>query len=170
MSSKDPEHPRSLRQKQSSNNESQGAARPPGGMFRQMRTLIAIQQLGMLSAMSMWVQQQPGFTLVGQVSDIESLLDQAEETQPDLVLLDWELHGQPGSDLITALHALDSQPKVVVLSVKLEAEETAMAAGADAFASKRDPPKRLLAALHRMRLEKDAEAPKWKDHNGSQGL
>ena len=125
-----------------------------------MRILIAIHDMGLLSALRMWIGEQAGFTLIGEASDMESLLDQAEETQPDLVLLDWELRGQPGSDLITALHALDSQPKVVVLSVKLGAEETAMAAGADAFAAKGDPPKRLLVVLQRMRLERDAEAPK----------
>ena len=122
-----------------------------------MRILMAIRNKSLLSALGRWIEAQPGFTPVGEVSDVESLLDQAEETQPDLVLLDWKLHGQPGSDLITALHALDSWPKVVVLSVKLEAEETALAAGADAFAVIGDPPKRLLDALHRMRLERDSE-------------
>ena len=125
-----------------------------------MRILIAIHDMGLLSALRMWIGEQAGFTLIGEASDMESLLDQAEETQPDLVLLDWELRRPPGSDLIAALHALDSGPKVVVLSVKLGAEETAMAAGADAFAAKGDPPKRLLVVLQRMRLERDAEAPK----------
>ena len=54
---------------------------------------------------------------------------------------------------------LYSKPKVVVLSVKLEAEKMAMAAGADAFALVGDPPSRLLDALHRMRLERDDEVP-----------
>ena len=102
----------------------------------------------------------PEFTQVGRVRDIESLLDQTEETQPDLVLLDCELAGPLAADLISALHGLDSQPKVVVLSIKREAEEAALAAGADAFAVEGDPPEYLSVVLHRMRLERDDDLPK----------
>ncbi len=112
---------------------------------------MAVHHRRLLSALSIWIKERPEFTLVGEVSDVKSLLDQAGETQPDLVLLDWELPGPPAADLISALHGLDSQPKVVVLSIEPEAEETALAAGADAFAVKGDPPERLLVVLHQMR-------------------
>ena len=73
-----------------------------------MRILIAVHYRRLLSALGIWIKERPEFTLVGEVSDVESLLDQAGETQPDLVLLDWELPDQAGSDLIGALHGLDS--------------------------------------------------------------
>ena len=39
--------------------------------------------------------------------------------------------------------------KVIVLSGRLEARQTALMAGADAFVSKNDPPAHLLAAIRR---------------------
>jgi DNA-binding NarL/FixJ family response regulator len=122
-----------------------------------MRILIAVYFRPLLSALGAWIKELTEFTLVGAVSDAESLLEQAEATQPDLVLLDWELRITPTADLIAALHALHSRPKVLVLSIRLENEETALAAGADAFMVKGDPTRRLLTTLQQMKLEIEAE-------------
>ena len=122
-----------------------------------MRILAAVYYEPLLSALSAWIEECTKFTLAGAVRDAQSLLEQAEATQPDLVLLDWELRSPPTADLIASLHALDSQPKVVVLSLRLEAEQTALAAGADAFFVKGDPPERLLTALNQMKIEIEAE-------------
>ena len=122
-----------------------------------MRVLVAAYYEPLLAALSAWIEEYAEFTLVGAVRDAESLLEQAEETQPDLVLLDWELRITPTADLIASLRALDSQPKVVVLSLRLEAEQTVLASGADVFLVKGDPTRRLLAALQRMELEIEAE-------------
>ncbi len=48
---------------------------------------------------------------------------------------------------MSALHSLGCHLKVIVLSGHLEACEEALAAGADAFVSKRDPPEQLLTTL-----------------------
>jgi DNA-binding NarL/FixJ family response regulator len=53
-----------------------------------------------------------------------------------------------GQRLLSALHSADYHLKVIALSGHLEAREEALAAGADAFVSKGDPPERLLTTLH----------------------
>lgn len=113
---------------------------------RQMRILIADNDRRVRSALYMLLKQEPGLT-VQESSDLGGLAAQVRSFKPDLVLLDWELPGRPAAALLLALDALSSRPKVMVLSRRSESETEALAAGADAFASKTDPPEELLAAL-----------------------
>jgi DNA-binding response OmpR family regulator len=83
---------------------------------------------------------------------MEGLASEILEFQPDVVLLDWELPGRPAAALLFALHGVEAKPKVIVMSVRPEAEAAALEAGADAFVSKGDWPERLLDALRRLSL------------------
>jgi CheY-like chemotaxis protein len=71
-------------------------------------------------------------------------------THPDLILLDWELPGLPKIGSMTGLQNVYPNLLVIVLSGRPEVRQKALAAGADAFVSKADPPERLLAVLHSM--------------------
>ena len=99
-----------------------------------------------------------GYSVDSVSSGAEALERLAAEPAPDLVLLDWELPGLQATDpstlstgsgqsLLSALHSLGCHLKVIALSGHVEAREEALAAGADAFVSKGDPPERLLTAL-----------------------
>ncbi len=112
-----------------------------------MRIFLADDEEKVCSALQMVFNQEPGMSVVGQASQVGTLLMKIQLTQPDVVLLDWELPGQPTADLLSAIHALTSRPKVIVLSSWLEVEPIALTAGADTFISKGDPPERLLSTL-----------------------
>ncbi len=112
-----------------------------------MRVLLADGQRKVCSALRLLLEQEPGLSVVGEVTDMDSLLAELDETRPDLLLLDWGLPGLCTADLPAALSACYPRPKVVVLSVRPEEQCAALAAGADAFVSKCNPPERLLAAL-----------------------
>jgi DNA-binding NarL/FixJ family response regulator len=120
-----------------------------------MRVLIADDQPQVRSALRLLLKQEPGVTVVGEAEDTQQALELAAGQRPDLVLLDWELPGpwaaQPlknaGQHLLPALRARCPQVKVVALSGRPEARQAALAAGADAFVSKGDPPERVLAAV-----------------------
>jgi DNA-binding NarL/FixJ family response regulator len=120
-----------------------------------VRVLIADDQPQVRSALRLLLGQEPGVTVVGEAEDAEQALKLATGRQPDLVLLDWELPGRPAADasagtgqrLLPALRARRPCLKVVALSGRPEARRAALAAGADAFVSKGDPPEQLLAAL-----------------------
>ena len=112
-----------------------------------MRVLLADDQTKVRSALRLLLEQQPGLSVVGEAAEAEDLLAQVEATQPDLVLLDWELPGLRTDDRLSALRTLCPQLKVIALSGQPEARRAALAAGADAFVSKGDPPERLLAAV-----------------------
>jgi len=117
-----------------------------------MRVLIADDQIEVRWALRMLLQEESGLTLIGEVTKTEELLTRAQATQPDLILLDWELPGHPSSLLLTILHKLLSRPRVIALSGRPEAQRAALAAGVDAFVSKADPPERLLITLRTMSL------------------
>jgi DNA-binding NarL/FixJ family response regulator len=109
---------------------------------------VADDQSKVRYALRVLLGQQPGMNVVGEATDAEELLTQARAESPDLVLVHWGLHGLVGCDLVPALRQINDDLRVVALSARPEARCAALAAGADAFVFKADPPDRLLAAIH----------------------
>ena len=115
-----------------------------------MRILLADDEQPVRSALRLILEQHLGLRVVGEAAKAEELLHLVKTVKPDLILLDWELPSL-GIRLLPALHALCPYLKIIVLSGRLEAAASALAAGADAFVSKGDPPERLLSALHALK-------------------
>lgn len=121
----------------------------------QVRVFLADDQAKVRSALRLLIDQEPGLQVVGEAAEAEELLAQVKATNPDLILLDWELpdHAAPhspvgsGCRLLSHLHIYYPGLRVIVLSGQLEARQASLAAGADAFVSKGEPPERLLATL-----------------------
>ena len=112
-----------------------------------MRVLLADSQSRVRFALCSLLEEQPGLVVVGEAADCQALLAQVKAACPDLVLLDWDLPGMGGLDLLAALHRLCPGLHVIALSSRPEAEQEALAAGARAFVSKAGPPEPLLAAI-----------------------
>jgi len=113
-----------------------------------MRVLLADDQSKVRSALRLVLEQQPGIHVLGEAVDTTGLLGWVKATRPDLVLLDWELPGLEANSLLPTLRQLCPHLKVIALSGRPEARGAALAAGADAFVSKGDPPEQLLAAVN----------------------
>ncbi len=116
-----------------------------------MRVLIADDRPQVRSALRLLLEQGSGVTVVGEAVDMEQALELTAGQRPDLVLLDWELPGQDGDAVLARLRAVRPGLVVIALSGRPEARRAALAAGADAFVSKGDPPERLLAAVDECR-------------------
>lgn len=112
-----------------------------------MRVLLADDQPEVRSALRLLLEQEPGLTVVAEVAEALELSALVKETCPDMVLLDWELPGQPSADILLTLRSFCPSMTVVVLSVRPEARSAALLAGADAFVSKGDPPEQLLVTV-----------------------
>ena len=131
-----------------------------------MNVLIADDQPQVRSALRLLLGHEPGMTVVGEADDVERTLELAARQRPDLVLLDWELPGLPaagpstngGQHLLLALRARCPGTKGVALSGRPEARQAALAAGADGFVSKGDPPEQLLAAMEDCRDDQSRHA------------
>lgn len=113
-----------------------------------MRVLLADGQTRVRSALRLALEQNSLIGMVDEVTDAESLLADVATLCPDLLLLDWELPGQTAGELLPTLRQLCPHLYVIALSGHPEAGQAALAAGADAFFSKTNPPDRLLVALN----------------------
>jgi DNA-binding NarL/FixJ family response regulator len=112
-----------------------------------MRILLADDQPKVRLGLRLLLEQEQDMMVVGEATDSRSLLTQVEESQSDLVLLDWSLQDSTAAEQLAALRQVCPKVAVIVLSAEPGAEEAALAAGADSFVSKADPPEQLLVAI-----------------------
>jgi DNA-binding NarL/FixJ family response regulator len=136
-----------------------------------MRILLADSQPKVRFGLCVLLERQPGLKVMGEATNAEELLAQVEADCPDLVLLSWGLPGfakvapsagrrgepvaytepsrsEPSKQgLLSALRRACPGLFVIILSGRPEVRRAALAAGADAFVCKCDPPERLLAAI-----------------------
>jgi DNA-binding NarL/FixJ family response regulator len=84
--------------------------------------------------------QQPGVTVVAEAATAVEAQQAARLLQPDLVLVDLELPGEPLPRLIRFLHALTRPPAVVVMAWDDgdEYRQAALRAGATCCVSRRE--------------------------------
>ena len=115
-----------------------------------MDIVLASQEHDLRLALEMLFREQPGAYVVGTASHADALLALIQTARPDLVLLDWDLPGQPLAEVLAQVQSADCIPKIIVLSKDGEARGAALAAGADAFVIKGDPPKQLLVAFRQV--------------------
>jgi DNA-binding NarL/FixJ family response regulator len=112
-----------------------------------MRILLADAQTRVRFALRVLLERQSGFEVVGEATSAEDLLARAAVSCPHVVLLDWNLAGTAGARLLLALRRDCPDVAIIVLSGRPEASRAALAAGADAFVSKGNPPEHLLASI-----------------------
>ncbi len=131
-----------------------------------MRILIADDTLPVRSAIRRLLNEESDLQVVGEAANLGELVRLAHVLQPDLILLDWELSGLPGSTkalsqpgsaaekcdkrrnvIIVSFHRYQSHPQIIVLSGHPEVERSSLAAGADFFVFKGGPPEQLLHAI-----------------------
>lgn len=117
---------------------------------KQVRVLLADDHTQVRWALRTVLGEEEGLTVVGEATEAGSFLVQAQALKPDLILLEWELPGQPPETLMADLGALGLDARVVILSRGPESRRAALAAGADAFVSKADGPEQVLSTLHRL--------------------
>ena len=116
-----------------------------------MRLFIADSDKELRVGLQILLHQEAGMRVIGVADKAEGLLAQVEASQPSVLILDWHLPSMPSPDLIADLQALDMSLKVVVLSVRPEDKNAAVAAGVDAFMGKTGPPDELLVFLRTLR-------------------
>jgi DNA-binding NarL/FixJ family response regulator len=109
------------------------------------RILLADDNKDSRSALALLLETRLGAIIVGEACTMESLLEQAATTQPDVVLLDWELPGKPDADRILVLRSVAPRARLIVISAR--PESASRASDADAFVNKIDPPEHILAVL-----------------------
>jgi CBS domain-containing protein len=118
-----------------------------------MRILLADDQPQVRSALRLLLEYDLKVQIVGEVVYAEDLLARVETTQPEVLLLDWELPGLLGEEMLPRLQQNHPDLAVIALSGRPEAEPIALALGADGFISKGHPAEHLLKILRDFGVE-----------------
>ncbi len=118
-----------------------------------MRLFIADADSAVRLAYQMYLQQEPGYQVIGIADNGNGLSSQLKASQPEVLLLDWHLPGEPMNELIADIRALELQLKIVGISIHPENESEARAAGVDHFITKAAPPDKLMVLLDTMRSQ-----------------
>lgn len=111
------------------------------------RILLADDHPGLRSALALLLETRLNAQIVGQAYNMEDLLACMPRVRPGIVILDWDLPGAPEIGRIAALRAAVPSLKIVITSSRPEVEEQALAARADAFICKCEPPEKILYVL-----------------------
>ena len=124
--------------------------------------LIAEDQRMMRSALTSLLDLEADLTVVGGVERGDEVISAAQRLRPDIVLLDIELPGRSGLDVIAPL--LEAVPDCEVVVVTTFGRPgylaRALSAGARGFLVKDDPVEQLAAAIRRVRAGERVVDPK----------
>jgi DNA-binding NarL/FixJ family response regulator len=93
------------------------------------------------------LEQALGMTVAGEAAHTWGLPALVEAAQADILLIDWDLPGRVDAWLLSDLRRLPRRPVVVITSSQADVKDAALAAGADGFADKSEPPESLLAIV-----------------------
>ena len=112
-----------------------------------MRILIADNQPSARFALCALLEQQPGWIVVGEVVSANDLVVKLEETNPDLVLLNWSMLQKAEGDFMRDLLDKHTNLTMIVMSGRPEIRAEVLALGVDDFVSKAEAPEKLLQAI-----------------------
>ncbi len=114
--------------------------------------IVADDEPAIRSALGLALKQKLSIQNLSEAANMEELLGRSREAGATLILLDWELPGLAAKAGLTALRRQNPSLKVVALSARPEARQMALAAGADAFVSKTEPPDNMLRLIDELCL------------------
>jgi DNA-binding NarL/FixJ family response regulator len=111
-----------------------------------IRILIADPDSATRKALRSLLQRMLGSFEIVEAGNFETLIRQLTDMQPDLLLLDWRLHGTPAPETCKLVHKAYPLIKIILLSVDANDASAAQEAGA-VFIHKGAAPDQLIAIL-----------------------
>ena len=121
-----------------------------------MKIGIADPQVRVRFGLRILLEEQSGWTVIGEATDTQELLTFLRVSCPDLVLIDMDLPDMPIDIILRLLREQYPSLLVMLMSGRQELVQPALNAGADGFASKMESPDKLLnliQALHARKVE-----------------
>jgi CheY-like chemotaxis protein len=116
-------------------------------MTHHIQILIVDDQPRARQSLRALLSTWPAAAEIWEAVDGHEAIQIAQEQRPDIVLMDVRMPGMDGLQATQRIKARWPQIKIIVLTLYCEYEAEALAAGADTFVGKGEPPERLLAAL-----------------------
>jgi DNA-binding NarL/FixJ family response regulator len=125
-------------------------------MHNSLRVLLVDDNPYFLAAAEDFLELWKQFEVVGTASEGQQALAKARAIQPDVILLDLNLQGQSGLELISDFKREVRGIIVIILTIQEESvyRTAAMQAGADGFISKANMQSELLPLLECFQLNR----------------
>lgn len=106
----------------------------------------------------MLVDNAPDIVVAGLSDRLTGLVAQLEGSQPDVLLLDWDLSDRSMAEFLASVKHLEPRPIIIVLSARTTEKDAFIAAGAHYFIPKDAPPDELLPILNLI-LQEESRRP-----------
>jgi DNA-binding NarL/FixJ family response regulator len=116
-------------------------------LVSEMRILIADDQPSVRSALKLLLGQRAEMNVAGEATTSRELLTWLRSNSADLVLIDWELPGQPENGILPVVRRMYPDVALIAMDSHPQSRQEAMAQGADDFIVKGEPPEHLLDAV-----------------------
>ena len=120
--------------------------------------LLIDDNAGVRAGVRALLSGEPALRVVGEAANGRDGLDRARELRPELIVLDQEMPGLSGVQILPALRLLLPATRVTFFTLSVEVEALALALGAAAVVAKEEPAL-LLATLRRFAAEGGRPAP-----------
>jgi two-component system, NarL family, nitrate/nitrite response regulator NarL len=88
----------------------------PTSPAREIRILLVDDHVVIRSALRILIESHESLTMIGEAGNRKDALEIARQQKPDIILLDIDLGGENGLDLITDLLEADNHARIVVLT------------------------------------------------------
>ena len=115
--------------------------------MNELKVLVGDDREQIRSALRLFLSQNDCGEVVGEVANLDDLLEAVVTYQPDLLVLDWDLPGLQAHEInrypLHVLRAVLPQMAIVAMSSHPESRANSLAAGVDCFASKAASPQQL---------------------------
>lgn len=114
-----------------------------------IRVLIVDDHILFREGLATLLSNQPDFKIVGEAGSVQEAVEAAEQSKPDLILMDYGLSDGTGLEAMQAILARQPQAKVVFLTIheSLEYALEAILHGARGYLAKNIAISKLVAAL-----------------------
>ena len=122
-------------------------ARAVVGSVHSVRVLVVDDHMAVREGLKALINGEEGFEVVGEAVDADEGLRLARRHRPDVIVLDNEMPGRQGLDIIPTLRAEVPFAKLVMFSLDSSLQARALAAGAHTFIAKDAPMEHILEAL-----------------------
>jgi DNA-binding NarL/FixJ family response regulator len=124
-------------------------SRPTAGGSRKRTVLIVDDHPVFREGLARIINQEKDLVVCGEAADATEALRNAENLNPDLVVIDISLEGTSGLTLAKSLRSRSPGMRLLVLSMHPESlyAERALRAGASGYVMKRESGRKLLAAM-----------------------
>lgn len=118
-----------------------------------MRLLLAAEKADLRLSLELLLSEQPGVEIVGSASESKGLLALIHTSDPDMILMDWDLAGRSSVNIIAEAKQLQQSPTTIVLITYSSDYQMAVEAGANTVVLKGSSPDVLLSAFQELRIQ-----------------